>query len=186
MVMRTKGEQLKLFMPASEFKEHIDSSSDRMNVTRGYEEVSPNVRQPIAGRETMDEMWARKESEAREPATLPIHDVQWRGGKGVRVQIGETKNPTHGAGLYDSIKENGLTQGPAARSAKAPKGAVFGRAEPPMSGQIETFVDKTTGEKRQGEGHHRIAAAAAVEKETGSTIWVRPTYTPANLPKQQS
>jgi len=167
--VKEKGQQLKLFMPASEYKDHIDSSSDRKNVTRGYEEISPNVRRPIVGRETMDEMWARKESEAREPKTNPIHDVQWRGGKGVRVQVGEQHNPTHGAGLYESVKEKGLTQG-------APGGSM----------EINTFVDKTTGEKRQGEGHHRIAAAAAVEKGNGKTIWVRPTYTPANLPKQLS
>ena len=177
-------DQLKLVMTATEYKAHIDSSSDRERVTRGYEEISPNVRQPIVGRETMDEMWSRKEAEARQPKELPVHDVQWRGGRGVRVQIGSVPNGTHGAGLYDSIKSEGLRQGPAARSASAPKGAVFGPAEPPMTGDIQTYVDVDTGEKRQGEGHHRIAAAAALEKETGKSVWIRPTYTPARLPKQ--
>jgi hypothetical protein len=153
--MKAKGEQLKLFMPASEYLNHIDSSSDRANVTRGYTEISPNVRMPHPGRETMDEMWARKEAEAREP-------------KNLKLKAGGTfPNSTHGAGVYDSIKERGLQQGH------------------PYS-DITVHVDKATGEKRQGEGHHRVVAAAALEKETGKTVWVSPTYNPANLPKQLS
>lgn len=164
MASKINPDQLKLVMTATEFQQHIDSSSDRSYNTVGYEEISPNVRQPIMERESMDQMWSRKEAEAREPKELPVHDVQWRGGRGERVQIGSVPNNTHGAGIYDSIKEKGLQQGPNQRT------------------PIVTHVDKKTGEKRQGEGHHRIAAAAALERETGKPVWIAPTYNPTTLP----
>jgi hypothetical protein len=162
----SNGEQLKLFMPASEFKAHLDSSSDRHYIPTG-------IGQPDQ-RESMDSMWARKDQESREPGSYPIHDVQAvsnpSGGVDFkRVEIGRSKNLQHGAGVYDSIKENGLQQNPLPD---------LGMKE------ITTYVDKRTGEKRQGEGHHRVAAAAAVEQETGKTQWIRPNYVPAHLMPQ--
>jgi hypothetical protein len=106
-----------------------------------------------------------------EPGELPIHDVQARtnpsGGVDFkRVEIGRTKNNAHGAGLYDSVKEKGLQQGDVRNIDLK---------------EITTLVDPVSGEKRQSEGHHRIAAAAAVEQETGKTQWIRPSYKPYSL-----
>jgi hypothetical protein len=165
MASKINPDQLKLVMTAGEYQAHIDSSSDREYRTVGHKEISPNVRQPIVERESMEQMWSRKEAEAKTPKEVKNYDVQWRGGRGHRVTINSTPTHVHGAGIYESVKEKGVEQGP---NQKSP---------------ILTYVDKSTGEKRQGEGHHRIAAAAAVERETGKQVWIAPTYVPANLPK---
>lgn len=85
----------------------------------------------------IEHVWQQKENESKAPASAG----------------------THGAGVYDSIKEHGfdLSRGAAPN---------FILDETP-NGKDLKFV--------QGEGHHRVAAAAAIERETG-----KPVYLPVN------
>lgn len=120
---KVSPDQFKLFMTGPEWQGTVNHSFDR-HTTDGSDE-----------REPMNKLWARKETEARQP-----HD-EWE----------------HGSGVYDSMKRKGyrhhLADGP---------------------GDIPTIYAEG-GRLTQGEGHHRIAAAAALERETG-----KPTYIPTN------
>jgi hypothetical protein len=67
----------------------------------------------------------------------------------------------HGAGLYDSVKKYGL---------------VTGRDNPFSGPPIELHPASDESGWVQGEGHHRVAAAAAVQRDTGKKQWFTPTY----------
>lgn len=62
----------------------------------------------------------------------------------------------HGAGIYDSMSEKGYVHNP----------------EPYDNPTL--FV--RGHDLKQGEGHHRIAAAAEIERQTGKPIWIPTTY----------
>lgn len=66
----------------------------------------------------------------------------------------------HGAGLYDSIKE---------------KGFVPSQFDSPPTIIFEDSPNGKEVRRVQSEGHHRVAAAAAVEEDTG-----KPVYMPTN------
>jgi hypothetical protein len=106
--------------------------------------------------EGMGKLWSTKEAEARQPKEIKAYDVQWRGGRGHRVTIASSPNTVHGSGLYDSIKEKGYEPGP-------------GAAHP-------TILKGNRGENTQWEGHHRVAAAAAIESDTGKHVWIPTDY----------
>jgi hypothetical protein len=127
--MKNKGtqfEQLSMIAPAQEVKSRITNSSDRK----------------WDANETLDGMWDRKLAEAKAPGMVQPTDVQWQGGKGVRVPVGEPyRNPIHGAGTFDSIQDNGYDGTPI-----------------PM-------LHRVGGGASLGDGHHRLAAAAAQGKD---------------------
>lgn len=131
-------QQLKLFMTGTEWQDNVTKSTDQ------------------GSGESVGRVWGRKERESRQPATIKDHDVQWRGGRGVRVTINERNNGIHGAGLYDSIRDKGY------------------RHEPKESDPPTILLDRS-GNNIQYEGHHRVAAAAALERDTG-----KPTFIPTN------
>ena len=80
----TQFEQLSMIMPAQEVKSRITDSID------------------LDGTETLDGMWDRKLTESKAPGMVQPTDVQWQGGRGVRVPVGEPyPNPIHGAGTFD-------------------------------------------------------------------------------------
>lgn len=74
------------------------------------------------------------------------------------------RSDVHGAGTYDSMKERGYDPSPG--------------EDPPtiilMNNQANTHVVKM-----QSEGHHRVAAAAAIERDTGQPVWMPVTYADA-------
>ncbi len=86
--------------------------------------------------EHMDAMWSSKEWQARQPADSGVH----------------------GAGLYDSIKEKGVTS------------------------HVHVFEDHR-GKLNQGEGHHRAAAARAVQRDTGNPQFLPVNYIPQDVRK---
>jgi hypothetical protein len=67
----------------------------------------------------------------------------------------------HGAGVYDSMKKHGYN----------PDVHDEGwNWSPP------TILVNTDGRKKQFDGHHRVAAAAAIERETGKPVWLPTNY----------
>lgn len=134
--------QLKLFMSGTEWQRSITDSTDLSG----------------RGADALSDLWAEKEAQARQPAAFKVHDVQWRGGRGQRVTIGEARNSAHGAGLYDSMKERGYDP-------TVSHGAAYG---PTILTEGEDFT--------QWEGHHRVAAAAAVERDTGQPVYIPTNY----------
>lgn len=130
--MKNKGtqfEQLSMITPAQEVKSRITGSGD------------------LDGNETLDEMWDRKLDEAKAPGMVQLTDVQWQGGRGVRVPVGEPyPNRAHGAGTFDSIQQKGYDG-------------------PPIT--LEHFTKNDGGvDNYLRDGHHRLAAAAALGKDT--------------------
>lgn len=74
----------------------------------------------------------------------------------------------HGSGLYDSIKENGYDW-------SKPVEIWHENVGPDANiGSKDNPFMVHTGEHRRtmGEGHHRVAAGAQLEKETGKTVWI--------------
>lgn len=66
---------------------------------------------------------------------------------------------THGAGVYDSMKSKGYevhNPVPTITFEESPNGKYFMRT--------------------QGEGHHRVAAAADIERETGKPVYIPTNY----------
>jgi hypothetical protein len=74
-------------------------------------------------------------------------------------KLTESKVPgsytTHGAGLHDAIATHGYQHD---------------ADDPP------TVLLGNSGQKIQGEGHHRIAAAADIERATGRNVWIPTNY----------
>lgn len=68
----------------------------------------------------------------------------------------------HGAGLYDSMKSGGYDMD---KATKSPATIIF---EDSPNGKEVRHV--------QSEGHHRVAAAAAVERDTGKPIYMPVNY----------
>jgi len=69
----------------------------------------------------------------------------------------------HGAGIYESVKKYGIIP----RSLHPD----------PTGGEPEVHPAHDNSGWVQGEGHHRIAAAAAVQRDTGRQQWVPLRYT---------
>lgn len=130
-------EQLALFMPARELKRQITHSFDRLG-----EDTFVKGKWKV-GKESMDEMWARKERESRQPRAS--EDEDW--------SRAPTRITDHGAGVYDSIKEKG-----------------FDFSHPVDVDHFDS--PEHWNSKVVGDGHHRIAAAAALEEETGKDVYV--------------
>ena len=70
------------------------------------------------------------------------------------------KQDHHGSGLYDAIKKDGYDPNKADIE----------------NGDVGPKIVRYRGELTQVEGHHRIAAAAAVEKDTGKLSWIPTNY----------
>jgi hypothetical protein len=96
-------------------------------------------------RESVSEMWNRKAEEAKEP----LNDDEWWGER------------QHGAGVYDSISEDGWSDEP------------LNIDGPGWDNHLET---KTDGSFAAYDGHHRIAAAADIEEKSGRNVWIPVTY----------
>lgn len=131
MVTKVNPDQFKLFMSGTEWKGAVTDSYDRDWVTSG----PGDYRQ-----ENMNELWSRKETEAREP-----------------------KSNAHGSGLYDAIKNEGYD----------PNKVDDIDIE---SGSYGPSIAHVRGKSMQVDGHHRIAAAAAVERDTGKVSWIPTNY----------
>ena len=125
---RQFSEQLSMIMTAKEVKSRITDSIDRDR------------------NENLDEMWDRKLTESKAPGMVQPTDVQWRGGRGVRVPVGEPyPNPIHGAGTFDSIQQKGYDG-------------------PPITLEHSTKVDGGVANYLR-DGNHRLASAAAQGKD---------------------
>ena len=119
MIKGRPGGQLQMFASGEDLKATLTDSLDRVGMGES--------------RESMGEMWNRKEAQSREPAPG-----------------GNPQGP--GQGVYDSLKEEGWN--PPAWS-------------PHQKMNVYHYDDATM----IGNGHHRVAAAAALERE-GSPVWI--------------
>jgi hypothetical protein len=76
-------------------------------------------------------------------------------------KLTEAKEPAgrygHGAGLHDDLSTGGYKHD---------------KWDPP------TIMVNRSNEMAQGEGHHRIAAAADIERTTGRNMWIPTNYEP--------
>lgn len=72
------------------------------------------------------------------------------------------RNAPHGAGTYDSLMEHGYD---AKKSVNSPPTIVF-----------ETSPSGKQLRRTQSQGHHRVAAAAAIEEDTGKPVYLTPNY----------
>jgi len=133
MIKGTPNTQFKLFYSGSELKSMVNLSGDRRQSKDGN------------SRETMDQMWSRKSTEASEPAMHKDYQINWEGGKGVRSTVNETPNSTHGAGIKDSIASKGYDGSPV------------------------TVLHQKQG-TRLDDGHHSVKAAADLESEGQETF----------------
>lgn len=88
----------------------------------------------------IDTVWTEKEAQSRAPKESNVH----------------------GAGLYDSMKNEGFD---VRKSRNSTPTIVF-----------ETSPSGKTLRRVQSEGHHRVAAAAAVEKDTGKPVYLPTSY----------
>jgi hypothetical protein len=88
----------------------------------------------------LEHIWPQKEQEARSPES----------------------SGRHGAGVYDSLKENGFNH---YKNVNSPATIIF--EESPDGKSVRTV---------QSEGHHRVAAAAALEKDTGKQVFIPTNY----------
>lgn len=88
----------------------------------------------------IDTVWTEKESQSRAPKESNVH----------------------GAGLYDSMKNEGYL---GRKSLNSQPTIVF-----------ETSPSGKTLRRTQSEGHHRVAAAAAVERDTGKPVYIPTNY----------
>ena len=66
----------------------------------------------------------------------------------------------HGAGLTDSVREHGYDHNP----------------DNPPTIIIEDAPNRKSTRMVQSEGHHRVAAAAQVERETGNPVFIPTNY----------
>ena len=76
----------------------------------------------------------------------------------------EAKQPagtSHGAGLHESLSEHGYEHD---------------AVEPPTIFHGDLWGQMEKPGFAQGEGHHRIAAAADIEKTTGKNVWIPTKY----------
>lgn len=137
MTIRSKGPgkgQLSLFMSGEEWKASVTNSVDRHFKSGGRYQPKGSAM------ETMDDVWERKENEARQS----------------KHTMG------HGAGLYDAMSKGGYDHDASPDYDKPTIWTGFG----------------PNAEMTQGEGHHRVAAAAAVERDTGKKTWIPTSYEP--------
>jgi hypothetical protein len=76
-----------------------------------------------------------------------------------REKLAESKEPaddnSHGSGIHDALSTHGYQHS---------------TTDPP------TIFVGSNNESVQGEGHHRIAAAADIERTTGRKIWIPTNY----------
>lgn len=95
-----------------------------------------------------------------------------------------TGGGVHGAGSYASLEKEGFREGinPNRGELYNQDGYVYHGADgktvnAPFWGYSgpSILVDKK-GRNIQAEGHHRIAAAADIEKKTGKTMWIPANY----------
>lgn len=146
-------EQLKMFMTGKELMNYVDDSYDRRDKEAGAvdsdgffsssEPYFDSVGNIVGGtkygsdgnpiKESMSDMWGRKLRESK---------------AGVREL-------THGAGLYDSIKNQGML---------------------PNSEAISILKDTAKGTVL-GDGHHRTAVAADLEEQGGTERYLPVKYT---------
>src|SRR5881394_3821248 len=115
MIKGGKGEQLPLFMSTSDLLGKATHLWDRQEG------------------EATDSFWSRKEREARQPHGTVTTDPEDDPGE-----------MAHGAGVYDSVKQHGMTS------------------------HILLDAEDIGGQEKWGimDGYHRVAAAAAIERET--------------------
>lgn len=88
-------------------------------------------------------------------------DVVWKEKEQQSRASANQRNAPHGAGLYDSMKAEGFNRSKSLNST------------PTIV--IETNPSGKEYRRTQSEGHHRVAAAAAIERDTG-----KPVYLPTN------
>lgn len=79
-----------------------------------------------------------------------------------RVPLTRNHRDPHGAGTMDSLKSHGYDQ---SRAVNSPASIVI---QDSPNGKYIRMV--------QSEGHHRVAAAAAIEKEGGGPIFIPTNY----------
>ena len=110
--------------------------------------------------ETMERSVDQKQGWNAE-ADEPLGDVWKR--KLTEAKATKNRGEAHGAGTYESLKEHGF--------------------KPEMGNgpydQPSILINRRN-EQIQGEGHHRIAAAAELERETGENIWIPTNYIDIN------
>lgn len=84
---------------------------------------------------------------------------------------GETMKAVWKEKLHESKKPHGLEHGSGIHDALRYEGYQHNTDDPP------TIYLSSAGEHIQGEGHHRIAAAADIERTTGRNVWIPTNYT---------
>lgn len=92
--------------------------------------------------------WAGKWAKKLAQSKVP-HDDSWPG---------EGRRP-HGAGVYDSMLEHGYQADRVGKYDGMP-----------------TITHNTAGGFTQTQGHHRVAAAAEIERTTGRNVWLPVNY----------
>lgn len=132
-------EQLRLFATGTEVKAMVNYSFDADPGQGSYDQVHQQpgerpriVHVPSTPRESLDQTWQRKLTEAK-----------------------STSGAVHGAGVYDSIAREGYR---------------------PHTSPITLVTNSTNGKRFLADGHHRVAAAAAVEGEGRGPVWVPLRY----------
>lgn len=101
----------------------------------------------MKGERGWNPMWDRKLREAKQPLNPMLRPIY----------------QPHGAGVYESMEKHGYQASDEAGEWDRPT----------------LWVSKSRTPEpvlRQGEGHHRIAAAADIERRTGRNIWLPVNY----------
>lgn len=99
------------------------------------------------GRESLEAMWERKVEESKKPA-----------------------NTGHGSGVYESIEKQGYQEQEPTETDS------WGRAMGVGSEPPGIPVRWDNDQMQVMDAHHRIAAAADIEKKTGKTIWMNVSH----------
>lgn len=130
---------------------------DQLKLFMGGQEWQDTATESIdrRGTETMSDVWKAKDSEARRtPQQTDMLEV--RAPNNIHNVVGQIEYTTpHGSGMYDKIKTDGYQHNEHDPPAMRPMGG---------------------GQFQQLEGHHRVASAAAVERDTGRNVWLPTTY----------
>lgn len=103
--------------------------------------------------ESMSDLWSRKTEESRRSFWQRPDPRTVRGDSSPLI-----RNTERGAGVHASMSSSGYD----------PTKTDFMETKPTI------WLDGD--DQTQGEGHHRVATAAALEKETGRTMWIPTNY----------
>lgn len=101
--------------------------------------------------------WQSQITHSTDPSTS-MSELWSRKEAQARMPVG---SGVHGAGLYDSMSK---------------KGYVVDRSAPPPTIVLEESPSGKEIRRFQGEGHHRVAAAAAVERDVGKPVYIPTNY----------